>query len=505
MTTRLIAVLLALISLARLAPPAAAVSDEPGPAPYDRWYIVELDGTRSGWMHESFGPDGDNLKTTTDMELQIRRGGSSIKIALGSEFVETKGGEPVSMRSVQQLGADPVVQEFTFGEDSVQIRSSQGETELPPSQAPLPGGGKDGWLTPRETRDFIAARLAAGAKEITYKTLDPSSGLQLVTFKHTVLEHTEAEALGRTVPAIKWTTVTSLMPSMGTTDFVDLEGVPIRSEINLGMLTMTTVLADRDLAMADLAPPELLVATLVKPDKPIENPRGLGRAVYVLSVAEGELGDFPSSATQHPERLSKDRVRLTIDLSDPEPAPEADAVDEDYTKATAMADATDEQIVALVAKATAGVDKADKPARAEALRRFVNRYIDEKNLDVGFATASETARTHTGDCTEHGTLLVALLRADGIPARACSGLIYVDQFAGQQGVFGYHMWAQALLERDGKPTWVDLDGTLGDDTPFDAAHILLATTDLGDSGIDNAMVNLAPLLGRLRIEVESAP
>ena len=80
----------------------------------------------------------------------------------------------------------------------------------------------------------------------------------------------------------------------------------------------------------------------------------------------------------------------------------------------------------------------------------------------------------------------------------------MDEFAGQEGVFGYHMWAQALLEVGGKPTWVDLDATLDDQTPCDATHILLATTDLGETGVNNAMVNLAPLLGRLRISVESS-
>ncbi len=473
-------------------------------APYERWYIVELDGVRSGWMRETLEMEGENLKTSTRIELQIRRGEALIKVSLESAFVETQGGEPVYVRSMQQLGSEPVVQEFIFGKDAVKVRARQGETEMPEVEAPLPGGSTEAWLTPREAREFVAARLAAGAEEITYKSLDPSNGLTVATTKHQVLERTQVEALGRTVPAIKWTTTSSLMPSIQTTDYVDLQGVPIRSEINLGMFTMTTILADRDLALAELAPPELLVSTLVTPDKPIKRPRRTKRAMYVLSVAEGELGDLPESAIQRVERLGEDRLRLTVDLTSPRRAPEADAADEAYTKATAMADSGDAAVRALMEKAVAGVDASDRAARAEAMRRFVQRHIDEKNLDVGFATASETARTRAGDCTEHGTLLVAMLRADGIPARACSGLIYVDEFAGQKNVFGYHMWSQALLEVDGTPTWVDLDATLGDETPCDATHILLATTDLGEAGMNNAMVNLAPLLGRLRIGVESA-
>ena len=85
--------------------------------------------------------------------------------------------------------------------------------------------------------------------------------------------------------------------------------------------------------------------------------------------------------------------------------------------------------------------------KAETLRRFVGQYIQTKDLSVGLATASEVARTGQGDCTEHAVLLAAMLRAAQIPSRTVSGLIYVDQFLNQMGIFGYHMWTQAWLRR----------------------------------------------------------
>ena len=99
-------------------------------------------------------------------------------------------------------------------------------------------------------------------------------------------------------------------------------------------------------------------------------------------------------------------------------------------------------------------------------------------------------------------LLAAVLRAADVPSRTVSGLIYVDQFAGRQGVFGYHMWTQAWYGGDtvgGR--WVDLDATLGDDTPFDATHIALARSVLADDTMMNDMVNMAPMLGRLSVRV----
>merc|ERR1712086_413107 len=136
---------------------------------------------------------------------------------------------------------------------------------------------------------------------------------------------------------------------------------------------------------------------------------------------------------------------------------------------------------------------------------------------------SEVVRSQTGDCSEYAVLLCALLRADNIPARICSGLVYVEKHGeiqgnptvdnpydkkgkkkkkkgkkgkkgsveiaadgstipvgradhnGVTGNFGWHMWTQAII--DGK--WVDLDATLN--TPYSVGLVLLGTTGLADA------------------------
>jgi hypothetical protein len=98
-------------------------------------------------------------------------------------------------------------------------------------------------------------------------------------------------------------------------------------------------------------------------------------------------------------------------------------------------------------------------------------------------------------------LLAALLRAEAIPSRVVSGLVYLDRFLGREAVFGYHMWTQAWLSgQDGRARWVDLDATL-DGHPFDAAHIALGTSPLAEVAFSNDLLRLSPLLGRLSIRV----
>jgi transglutaminase-like putative cysteine protease len=149
----------------------------------------------------------------------------------------------------------------------------------------------------------------------------------------------------------------------------------------------------------------------------------------------------------------------------------------------------------------------NQEARAEALRKAVFKHIRKKDFGVGFASAAEVARTCAGDCSEHAALLTAMLRNAGFASRTASGLIFVEQFAGRKGVFGYHMWSQVLLENAGVYRWVDLDATIPPGREygpggFDATHITIAVTSLSDGDSVNGLVTLAPLLGRLEITVE---
>ena len=160
-----------------------------------------------------------------------------------------------------------------------------------------------------------------------------------------------------------------------------------------------------------------------------------------------------------------------------------------------MVDSADPLVIKLAQRACR--DAGDAPmARADALRTFVSRHISDKDLDTAFATASETARMRTGDCSEHGILLCAMLRAEGIPARVATGLVYVDQMFGRDSFFGWHMWTQALI--DGR--WIDLDATL--ENRYNALHVLTATSSMSDASGMSDLATVMQLMGNLEIEIE---
>lgn len=482
----------------------------------DRWYSLTMMGANAGVMNVTQKKDEQgNITTRTTLELEVKRGEIGVKIEMESSFVETAAGKPVSMRSVQKYAAVAVENIYTFTPEGLELVTSQ-QGNKTRRMLPLPEGE---WLTPAAAEAFTRQGFKTGAKQITLRTIDPLTGATPMTVTRSVQEKTTIQVNNRPIEVTRSVVKTAEMAGADSVEWVDENGEMVRSETKLGMIavvmTRAASEAEAKKGRAGAELPEMMVSTFIKPDRKINDPRRVQVAIYTLSVPEGELPELPDTGSQRFERIDAMTARLTVSYEPQPDGPTQAAIAgeptrdpfkalpaaAEFTRATAMANSDDEAIRTLTKRATAEAAR-DPALRAEAMRRFVHRFVRSKNLGVGFATATEVARTREGDCTEHAVLLAAMLRADGIPSRCVVGLIYADTFAGSNDIFGYHMWTQALVMRDGKPAWVDLDATLPGNTRFDATHIALGLAELGENDLTGGMLKVASVIGRLSIKVD---
>ena len=471
----------------------APLQAEPtGQKTFERWYVLMLSGQRTGYVHETTYKDGQQITSITQMNVSLKRGDVTIDIEQSLSFTESVDGKPIEATSTVNMGAMPMTQRIVFGDNGMEITGGQNAT----ASRKLPSL-KEAWLPPAAVQRHVEQQLAAGTKTISYRSVDVSMGVTPLQISSTVVGQENIEVMGKVVPATALDSTNSMMPGMVVREYVDRQGRSLKMQFNLlpGM-EMQLLAADESLATSALDPPELMGASLIRPDKPIDRPRELRSAIYQLTIKSDQPVELPRGGSQRVVWANDNTASVVVDLDQPI-NPIDDLPTEANLAVSIILDHEDPKIRQLITQALGDAPaKLTDMEKADRLRNFVEQYIDEKDLSVGFATAGEVARTAQGDCTEHAVLLAAMLRAVEIPSRTVSGLIYVNEFIGQQNIFGYHMWAQAWL--DGR--WVDFDGVLPN-SRFDAAHIALTVSNMNDATITNDMVALVPLLGTLEVKV----
>jgi hypothetical protein len=151
-----------------------------------------------------------------------------------------------------------------------------------------------------------------------------------------------------------------------------------------------------------------------------------------------------------------------------------------FLKPAPFIQSDDPQIKAQVEKIIKPEDTVEQKARK--IVNWVYRNIEKKPV-LSVPNALEVLKNKVGDCNEHSVLIVALLRAAGIPAQMEAGLVYLH------GRFYWHAWNVLYLGK-----WITADAVFNQ-IPADVTHIRLVRGDSGEQ------MNLMGVMGKIRLEV----
>lgn len=515
-----------LITAALLAGDLRVTADSPArpapPANEERWYVVMMEDPRTkeysqcGYMHAIQKTLDGEVRSNTKTKIEIRRGEASVQILQEQSYRETVDGKPIGFKFVTSMGKDPETLSGEIKDGKIKLTAEQ-----------------YGQVKERSTHNFAEEILfpwgvhlfqrEQGLKkgtEYVIKTYEPSLNKDgALEARCKVLGPSQQEVLGkqRELSQIRsWVRLGSLsvpgapegaVPAnmeIESDTWVDADFAPVIMMMNIGFMKMKMYETTKDDAMKRGAPPEMFFETFVQTKREIG--KGAKEVTLRLTISKdgpNGLPDLPTTPMQSVKRINDRETIVTIRRNDWDKAREANSSEKSgeemspFLAASHVCDSRDRRIRRLARRAVKG---HDTPAeKADALRKFVTEYITDKNMDVGFATASDVARNRCGDCTEHGVLLAALCRAAGIPARGVSGIIeipsgYIHDKKGS--AFGYHMWTQAWI--DGQ--WIDLDAAMRQ-TDCEPNRVALAVMPLGDEGLVNTVAGMIPIIGRLKIEV----
>lgn len=500
---------------------AIDVDDPPQGVFSDEWYVLMLDGSKAGHMHSTMervqGSGEDIIRSEIQMSISMGRDDVQLTVTSTQMTEETLSGEPRRFEQRMQLGRIPVTTRGTIRDG--QVRVTKAQFGLPTTRTyGLPEGAMMSWAAYREQ---LKRGLEPGLKyelSVYEPSLAPD---RLVPTTFEVFEPEELDLFGRKVTAYRTKQTARIRTMLGETPIDTITwmtdaGTAVKMQMSMPMVDMPfeVIAATKAVALAPDEPTELMVQTLIEagrkldPDsaksityrlitKGAETPLTLPETA-MQKIVENRSGAITLKLTRRSARMDNPEGEAARSATKPhggdDSATQKAEELEPYLEPSADVN-FDDPVVAELARKAAG-DEKDPWKLTERLCRFVHEYVETKNLSIGFATASEVARSKEGDCTEHGVLLAALGRAVGIPSRIVTGIVYTDVFAGKRDVFVGHLWTQFWIDGE----WVDVDAAFGQ-TDVDPTHIALGFSAAGDSGIADMVTSGWMNLSKLGLKV----
>ena len=460
----------------------------------DMWELIELAGAPAGYgrMREySIERDGETLhQIESVLRMRMQRLGQKVEAAIFVQATFHAKGDMLDFRTETDLGGQAMITTGIVKGQHLEMATEQGgrvtaqrirwspelhgffyEQRLLENEPMVPG----------EQRTFSALLpIFNRVAKTTLRAGDWSNTDMLGESKELLPIQSETKLSGQQFTTTLW---------------MDRDGQILKTEEPTLGQTVTRTTKEKALAKQRAAPPDLITETVI-PLKAESNALAGAHAARfrVHTAGANTKPPFPNSVCQVCTPAEAGGWNLLVSAGEDQAALAKDgqkdlpqAADRKPNRYVDQNDAAIRQLAAEVGPA------ATESLLAKALAEHVYLWITRKDFSTVLATATEVARTRTGDCTEHAVLLAALARARGLPARVVVGLVYVPSLGG----FAYHMWNQIWC--DG--AWRFFDATQSDGK-CGAGHIKVADAALDDQSGLTVFLPVLQVMGGIKIELK---
>jgi hypothetical protein len=503
-----------LACLSALSPAGAQSLDKPaasaGPTHvFEEWSLLLLDGKRCGFESTVTTSTGSGAarryRTVDQQEFVIKRLNQDVKTIETSDITEdAEGGVLAFQERTAGTGSD--IESTGRREGDTMVVSSRGQTaryKIPRLSA----------LGPEAVRRLSDALPLETGQTFSFSTFESDYPQEPVLENGIILGRDTRTVLGAARKLWKISSSTSLMAGLESTSWVDDHGNDVESILAIpGVGRLDQVVTTRADCMKQPEGAEIFANSLIRPRHALPAPSQQARAWYRITSGDPRQVLFlwnQDEQTVIASRPGSIDVMVTAPTITPAEAtwqlPHADTPElHPYLQASSYLEADAPEIRKLARQAVG--DEKNPVLAAHRIQEFVRAYITKKDLNIGFASAEETARSREGDCTEHAVLCAALGRAVGLPTRCVIGFGYIPPGVDEPavantvdhdtGLFGFHMWAEAWIAPH---RWVAMDAALNG---FDVGHIAITKTALAEvNPLVDLNVPVLQLMEHLQIDV----
>ena len=460
----------------------------------DRWYEVSLGKSKVGYAHSLMRMKDNKVYSESVFNLSIKRAGIPIKVSSIEKTVESIDGEILTFSGELKMAGVPIIKKGRVNGNEIIVQEKQFFREHIKRYKLDP----DGLMTWGLLKFLRKKGFKSAGNEIKTKIYSADFGMEAPTnAKIKTLGSRNIQISGK--PRRVFATEISLSTNNGlvsTMNWLDEDGFAVQTNMQFGGLEIELKQCSMVEATKSSDSTEFLLNTLIFLEKEI--PKSAKTVQFRIDTLNGAtIHDLYESKNQVVTRLNNNSflVEVFADNWKKQGTGKRIVPSIEYTTPNTMVDSDDPVIRSLARKAGAGSKNIFD--LSQKLFQFSHYFITKKNFHIGFATATEVARSQEGDCTEHAVFLAALGRAMGIPTRVATGLVFMKNFQNKENVLGFHMWTEFLL----KGKWVPLDSALKK-LGAQPDRITLTVSSLGGNSIANVSVSIAEMIGNLRVRIE---
>lgn len=488
----------------RLVEPSSAWGDEnatpqAGSKDFEEsWQVAYAGKARIGYSRSNRSVkkvDGREIvQTESETVMDMARFGQPVKTRALTSTVETTDGELLSFRF--ELNNPPAATKVIVG------KVEKGKLLLDDTAAGRTSTRSMDWNSSYKAPGYVDRfgrdhPFKAGESR-SFRMYAPEFN-QLIDIKVVAGDLEEVQLLeGRKVKLQKLSVEQSFLPGKTMSVYVDSKGDAQKVLVGAFDLEMHTVPKSEALKKLSRAELDLGLATLVR----VPGLDGIGRAVeavYRIRAPNEDLSSFlPSGSYQSLKVIEKGVGDVTVRAIRPLDAEPAGKPTEDlqpYLKPNRLLQSDDPLVIDLANQAVG--TETDPWRAARLMERWVYKNMRPMQFSTMLDSASEVAKSRTGDCTERAVLLAAMARTKKIPSRCAIGLVYVPSL----GAFGGHMWTEVFI----RGSWIPLDATMGLGR-VGPDHIKFGHVSFTDNAQTDGIATFVPLVsvvGKMSVEVRS--
>lgn len=438
-------------------------NDELTKYPQEHWYNLSMQGQKIGYMRlylEKAEYQGEEmLRTKTDIMMQLKGLGRTMKIETNRiEYLDADFKPVYFVSTSNESGLKQIEGKIKDGvayiKTTINEATTESEIQIPPNT-----------VSDTAAIDNLMAKkdLKIG-ESLNYNTFSFDL-LQAVKSEMSIIDEVLFTYQSEDIPVYVLEQELDIMGGITTRLWVSDDGTLYKTSTDMMGQSYVANKTDRKTALGAVDVVDIVLKTRIVPTGKRPK-RGAKQFVANVQLTKGELKKaIVTDSRQKLEIDSERKGTLTIEVPDVDEdnCPELPIQDkklQEYLSSSVYIEAEDPDIHA---KAIEILDDESNSWRAaKKLSNWVFKSIKEKHLSGGYSSALTTLKARTGDCTEHTVLLIAMARSVGLPARICSGIVFM------RNAFYYHFWPEVYVGK-----WVQMDPTIGQ-IIADANHIQLA-------------------------------